>query len=58
MPYAKPPVGNLRFKKPQEAEGWSGVRDVSTSEGITCPQFAPDLTGEGTSTWANVTTLQ
>src|SRR5690242_18587465 len=28
VPYAKPPLGKLRFKAPQPLEPWSGVRDV------------------------------
>nr|CAD7598097.1 unnamed protein product [Timema genevievae] len=28
VPYAKPPVGPLRFKSPQEAEPWKGQRDA------------------------------
>ncbi|KAG7161873.1 Acetylcholinesterase-like 1 [Homarus americanus] len=27
IPYAKPPVGNLRLKDPVAAEGWTGVRN-------------------------------
>ncbi|HTO53850.1 MAG TPA: carboxylesterase/lipase family protein [Myxococcota bacterium] len=33
IPYAKPPVGALRWRAPQPPEPWSGVRD--------CTQFGP-----------------
>lgn len=33
IPYAKQPVGELRWKKPQEAEAWEGIRE--------CDHFAP-----------------
>ena len=33
IPYAKPPVGELRWKEPQDVENWKGVRD--------CSYFAP-----------------
>jgi para-nitrobenzyl esterase len=37
IPFAKPPVGNLRWRAPQEAPSWEGVRDASTF-GAICPQ--------------------
>ncbi|KAI4468814.1 carboxylesterase [Holotrichia oblita] len=35
IPYAKPPLGKLRFKAPQPPEAWSGIRDA-TKEGSEC----------------------
>jgi para-nitrobenzyl esterase len=43
IPYAKPPVGNLRFAAPEPAAGWSGVRN-STAFGTACMQ-GMDLSG-------------
>jgi para-nitrobenzyl esterase len=37
IPYAAPPVGNLRWKPPQPAEPWDGVRDA-TQFADHCPQ--------------------
>ncbi|CAI6351175.1 unnamed protein product [Macrosiphum euphorbiae] len=39
IPYAKPPVGDLRFKAPVKHPGWSGVLEA-ISEGDKCMQFA------------------
>lgn len=37
IPYAKPPVGEGRFKAPQDIDPWEGVRDA-TQFGPICPQ--------------------
>lgn len=44
IPYAKPPTGNLRFRKPEPLEDrWDGVKDA-TSYGAACPQNILDST--------------
>jgi para-nitrobenzyl esterase len=37
IPYAKPPVGPLRWRAPERAPSWAGVRDA-TRFGPICPQ--------------------
>ena len=37
VPYAAPPVGKLRWRPPEPAEPWEGVR-ASTERGYWCPQ--------------------
>ncbi|KAJ1519019.1 hypothetical protein ONE63_011396 [Megalurothrips usitatus] len=37
VPYARPPVGELRFQAPQPPEPWAGVRDAGR-EGNICTQ--------------------
>ncbi|XP_044580584.1 esterase FE4-like isoform X1 [Cotesia glomerata] len=38
IPYAAPPIGELRFRDPEPVEPWSGVRDA-TEFGDSCVQF-------------------
>ena len=42
IPYAAPPVGELRWKAPQDPEPWTGVRDADEF-GATCPQAEGDF---------------
>ena len=37
IPYAAPPVGNLRWRPPQSPASWTGVRDA-TRPGSACVQ--------------------
>jgi para-nitrobenzyl esterase len=49
IPYAKPPVGKLRFRAPEPPEPWSGVRS-SPAFGASAMQgamFAPGVLAEG-----------
>ncbi|PSN42556.1 Venom carboxylesterase-6 [Blattella germanica] len=44
IPYAQPPIGELRFKPPHQPKPWKGVRDA-TKDGSVCPQrnfYNPD----------------
>ena len=42
IPYAAPPVGTLRWREPQPAQHWSGVRDA-TKFGPECPQTTEEV---------------
>jgi para-nitrobenzyl esterase len=39
IPYAEPPVGDLRFAPPRAAKPWNGMRDA-TAFGPDCPQLS------------------
>ena len=41
LPFAKPPVGDLRWRSPELAAGWSGVREAIES-GSECAQLGGD----------------
>ncbi|MEZ5559754.1 MAG: carboxylesterase/lipase family protein [Pseudomonadales bacterium] len=45
IPYAAPPIGELRWQAPQPPAAWEGVRDAS-EYGPSCPQLV--VRGEGT----------
>ena len=38
IPYAAPPLGNLRFAPPVTAADWSCVRDATKTDDKICPQ--------------------
>jgi para-nitrobenzyl esterase len=45
IPYARPPLGELRWRAPQPLEPWSGAREA-LAFGESCPQFASPLGGD------------
>ncbi|KAJ0182978.1 hypothetical protein K1T71_000954 [Dendrolimus kikuchii] len=59
IPYAKPPLGSLRFQAPQPPEPWDGIRDA-TSEGCVSAQVDPyiskSFTGDENCLFLNVYT--
>ncbi len=42
VPYARPPLGDLRWRSPRPIAPWAGTRDADHS-GPACPQTASDL---------------
>jgi para-nitrobenzyl esterase len=46
LPYAAPPIGNLRWRPPQPPQPWHGVRDA-TQYAPSCPQPPSPFAGPG-----------
>nr|XP_026486248.1 esterase FE4-like [Vanessa tameamea] len=55
IPYAAPPVGNLRFKAPLAPKPWKGVRDAKRFGSI-CAQFNTTFQGDEDCLFLNVYT--
>lgn len=55
IPYAEPPVGNLRFREPVAHRGWTGVRNAS-AHGESCPSsgWLADKAGDEDCLFLNV----
>jgi para-nitrobenzyl esterase len=47
VPYARPPVGELRWRPPQPAQPWQGVRDAVSWSNQSAQTFALEAIGEG-----------
>ncbi|CAD1471932.1 unnamed protein product, partial [Heterotrigona itama] len=60
IPFAAPPVGNLRFKDPQPPVPWTGIKDISKDQKYCAPQkeeLAPfDIIGDEDCLYLNVYT--
>jgi carboxylesterase type B len=49
IPYATPPVGELRWRSPRPHEGWSGIREAMSFAPDSYQDADPRLRGEGLS---------
>ncbi|XP_077279250.1 juvenile hormone esterase-like isoform X2 [Temnothorax americanus] len=60
IPYAKPPIGELRFKDPVPAEPWSGDRDASKHGNIAVQlnEFTRKIEGDEDCLYLNVYTTK
>ncbi|XP_046628117.1 juvenile hormone esterase-like [Neodiprion virginianus] len=58
IPYAQPPIGNLRFANPVAADGWNGIRNASVDSNK-CPQISnSEIVGDENCLYLNVYTPQ
>ena len=53
VPFAAPPVGDLRWRAPRPPAPWSGVR-TATAEAPWCPQLLSALDGVGQDQWGKL----
>ncbi|XP_014788401.1 acetylcholinesterase, partial [Octopus bimaculoides] len=52
IPFAKPPVGNLRFRRPETIEKWSGIKETK-KYGSSCEQFIESNDAADADSWKN-----
>lgn len=54
IPYAKPPLGELRWKAPQDPSPWDGIREEIEFSAV-CPQYNPkDIVGSEDCLYLNI----